>query len=209
MRNSKDQTWRLATIWYGNIYHDVYSVLTSQRVLDFVHWIEFIIFCKDDQTILKYCICAYNYFFGSMVLIHHNSTCFVDGWQVFTCLALPGRISIMIACVTQLRIRLSLPRVLDGPESLFLLACFLWRCSIQEQDSFKMEILKGRSSSSPRGPTNKQTEAQKSDESWWANETGWMETDIKHPVFRAALPPQTSKHRNWEVHIWTPKNHLP
>ena len=91
MRNSKDQTWRLATIWYGNIYHDVYSVLTSQRVLDFVHWIEFIIFCKDDQTILKYCICAYNYFFGSMVLIHHNSTCFVDGWQVFTCLALPGR----------------------------------------------------------------------------------------------------------------------
>lgn len=32
---------------------------------------------------------------------------------------------------------------------------FLWRCSIREQDSFKMEILKKRSSSSPQGPTNK------------------------------------------------------
>lgn len=174
--NSKDQTWRLATIWYGNIYHDVYSVLTSQRVLDFVHWIEFIIFCKDGQTILKYCICVYNYFFGSMVLIHNNSTCFVDGWQVFTCFSLPGHISIMIACVTQLRIRLSLPRVLDGPESLFLLACFLWRCSIQEQDSFKMEILKGRSSSSPQGPTNKRKHKNRMRVDGRMKQDGWKRT---------------------------------
>ena len=106
----------------------------------------------------------------------------------------------MIACLTQLRIRLSLPRVLDGLESLFLLACFLWRCSIREKGSFQMEILKGRSSSSPQGPTNKQTNG--STKIRWellGNETGWMETDIKHPVFHTAFPPQTSKHRNWQV----------
>ena len=113
-----------------------------------------------------------------MVLIHNNSTCFVDGWQVVTCFALPSRISSMIACVTQLRIRLSLPRVLDGPESLLLLACFpLWRRLIREPDEFKMETLNGRSLSSPWGPAKNNS----NNKNWSSlgNETGRMETDIK------------------------------
>lgn len=125
-------------------------------------------------------VCAYNYFFGSMVLIHNNSTCFVDGWQVFTCFALPGA-------------WLPASRNLgyDYHCHVFWMGRSLCSCWHVFAKTFDQMNLRWKSW---RGDHHRYRGGQQTNgttQIGWelmGNETGWMETDIKTPIVSYGTP---------------------